>query len=147
VEEILHAELNRAIHFERRTVEREVIVASGRYEFRPHPSGDHPDYVPVTSEAKITKSARIETADSLPEFLRYLERTLEIKVVDETEPMENTTIRYGRSGGALGWMVDPEQRRESLGALLDNLAKTTSLQFKVERRPAQMWVVTEANGT
>ncbi len=149
LEEILHAELNRAIHFEKRTVEREVIVAIGRYEFKAHPSGDYPDYIPVTSESagEITKTAAIKTADSLSEFLRYLESSLEIKVVDETERIENTTIRYRGSGSRLGWMTDTEQRNETLGVLLDNLTKTTSLQFKVERRPAEIWVVTEGKGT
>lgn len=146
LEEILQAELHRPIRFERRTAEREVIVVRGRYEFKPHPSGDYPDYIPVTSEGKITKSATIKTADSLPEFLRYLENSLEIKVVDETEPMEKTTIRYRRSGGRIGWTRDQDSKDEQLNTLLDNLAKTTSLQFKVERRPAEIWVVTEAKG-
>jgi len=144
LEEIIYAETKRVIRFEQRTLERDVIVASGRYEFKPHPSGNHPDYIPVTSEDEITKSAEIQTANSLPEFLRYLESSLQIKVADETEPMEKTTIRYKRSGGLLGWMKYPEQRREELNILLDNLTKTTSLQFTVERRGAQIWLVTEA---
>ncbi len=143
LEEIIYAETNRAIRFEKRIAEREVIVASGRYEFKPHPSGKYPDYIPVTSEDEITKSAKIETADSLPEFLSHLESSLQIKVADETEPMEKTTIRYRQSGGLLGWIKYPEERRWKLNILLDNLAKTTSLQFKVESRPAEMWVVTE----
>jgi beta-lactamase regulating signal transducer with metallopeptidase domain len=143
LEEIIYAETNRAIRFEKRIAEREVIVANGRYEFKPHPSGKYADYIPVMSEDEITKSAKIETADSLPEFLSHLESSLQIKVADETEPMEKTTIRYRQSGGLLGWIKYPEERRWKLNILLDNLAKTTSLQFKVERRPAEMWVVTE----
>ena len=143
LEEIIYAETKRAIRFEKRMAEQEVIVASGRYEFKPHPSGDYPDYVPVTSRDKFSEAAEVKTADSLPEFLRYLESSLQIKVADETEPMEKTKIRYRRSGGFLGWMQDSEQRHKELDILLDNLTKTTSLQFKVESRPAEIWFVTE----
>jgi beta-lactamase regulating signal transducer with metallopeptidase domain len=147
LEDILHAELHRAIHFERRTAERDVIVVHGRYKFKPHPSGKYPDYIPVTPEDQINKSAKIKTANSLPEFLSHLESSLEIKVADETEPMEKTTIRYRQSGERLGWIKYPEERRWKINSLLDNLAKTTSLQLKLERRPAQMWVVSEKTKT
>jgi len=60
-----------------------------------------------------------------------------MKIVDETEPVEISTIRYK-------WIkLDPEPTGDKLSILLDYLAKTTSLQFKVERRPAQVWFVTE----
>jgi len=146
LEEIIYAETNRAISFEKRMAEREVIVVRGRYKFKPHPSGNHPDYIPVTSEDEITKSAEISTVDSLAEFLRSIERMHEIIVVDETEPAENATIRYKSGGSKLGWIKYPEERRWKLNILLDNLTKTTSLQFKVERRPAQIWFVTETKG-
>ncbi len=144
LEEIIYAETNRAIRFEKRLAEREVIVVRGRYKFKPHPSGNHPDYIPVTSDGKVNRTER--TVDSLAEFLRSLERLHEIIIVDETEPAENTTIRYKSRGSKLGWLMNPEQRREELDTLLDNLAKTTSLQLKVERRPAEIWFVTETKG-
>jgi hypothetical protein len=143
LEEIIYAETNRAIRFEKRMAEQEVIVVGGRYKFKPHPSGNHPGYIPVTSDGKVNRTER--TVDSLAEFLRSLERLHEIIIVDETETAENATIRYKSRGSKLGWMRNPEQRREELDALLDNLTKTTSLQFKVERRPAQIWFVTETN--
>ena len=146
LEEIIYAETNRAIRFEKRTAEREVIVVRGRYKFKPHSSGKYPDYIPVTSENEISKSAKIRSANSLAKFLRSLERLHEIIVVDETEPIENATIRYKSGAPKLGWMKNPKQRREELDALLDNLAKTTSLQFEVERQPAQIWFVTETKG-
>jgi len=144
MEEIIYAETNKAIRFEKRTAEQEVVVVRGRYEFKPHPSGAYPDYIPVTDESKFSKAAKVETADSLPEFLRYLESSREIRFLDETEPVENVTIRYRSGGSKIGWTKDKEWRNKCLKALLDNLAKTTSLQFTVERRPAEIWFVTEA---
>jgi hypothetical protein len=81
--------------------------------------------------------------NSLAKLFRFLEWELKVKIVDETEPIEDTTIRY-RMGHLSRIDRDPELKGERLRALLDNLAKTTSLEFKVERRPAEIWFVTEA---
>ena len=134
LEEILHAEFNRSIHFENRTVEREVIVAGGRYQFKPHPSGNYPNYIPLWN-GRLQTSER--TVDSLALLFGNIEFEIKMKIVDQTEPIENTTIRFA-------WVKrDPEPTTGKLSVLLDDLAKTTSLQFKVERRPAKIWFVTE----
>lgn len=137
LEEIIYAETNRAIRFEERTIEREVIVASGRYEFKPHPSGNYPNYIPLW-DGRIQTGE--ETVDSLEGLFGNIEFQIKMKIVDETEPAENATIRFQ-------WVErDPEPTGDKLSVLLDDLAKTTSLQFKVERRPAQIWFVTEVKG-
>ncbi len=137
LEEIIYAETNRAIRFEERTIEREVIVASGRYEFKPHPSGNYPNYIPLWDGRLQTSEY---TVDSLEGLFANIEREIKMKIVDETEPAENATIRFQ-------WVKrDPEPTGDKLSVLLDDLAKTTSLQFKVERRPGEIWVVTEAKG-
>ena len=137
LEEIIYAETNRAIHFEKRTVEREVIIASGRYEFKPHPSGNYSNYIPLW-DGRIQTSEY--TVDSLEGLFGNIEFQIKMKIVDETEPAENETIRFQ-------WVErDPEPTGDKLSVLLDDLAKTTSLQFKVERRPAQIWFVTEVKG-
>jgi beta-lactamase regulating signal transducer with metallopeptidase domain len=134
LEEIIYAETNRAIRFEERTIEREVIVASGRYEFKPHPSGNYSNYIPLW-DGRIQTSEY--TVDSLEGLFGNIEFQIKMKIVDETEPAENATIRFQ-------WVErDPEPTGDKLSVLLDDLAKTTSLQFKVERRPAQIWFVTE----
>ena len=134
LEEIIYAETNRAIRFEERTIEREVIVASGRYEFEPHPSGNYPNYIPLWN-GRLHSSER--TVDSLAMLFGDIEREIKMKIVDETEPVEIATIRYK-------WVKpDPEPTGDKISALLDYLSETTSLQFKVERRPAQIWFVTE----
>lgn len=134
LEEVIYAETNRAIRFEQRTVDRKEIVASGRYEFKPHPSGDYPNYIPLWDGRLQTAEY---TVDSLERLFANIEWELKMKIVDETEPAENTTIRFK-------WVKrDPEPKGDKLSILLDDLAKTTSLQFKVESRPAQVWFVTE----
>jgi len=137
LEEIIYAETNRAIHFEERTIEREVIIASGRYEFKPHPSGNYPNYIPLWN-GRLHSSER--TVDSLAMLFGDIEREIKMKIVDETEPAETATIRYK-------WVKpDPEPTGDKISALLDYLSETTSLQFKVESRPAQIWFVIETKG-
>jgi beta-lactamase regulating signal transducer with metallopeptidase domain len=134
LEEILQAELKRSIPFEKRTVEQDVIVASGRYKFKPHPSGNYPDYIPLWDGRYETA---VYTASSLKELFDGLEWELKMKIVDETEPVENAKIWYR-------WIkLDPEPTEDKLNVLLDYLTKTTSLRFKVERRPRQIWFATE----
>jgi len=134
LEEIIYAETNRAIRFEKRTIEREVIVAKGRYEFKPHPSGNYPNYIPLW-DGRLQSSEY--TVDSLERLFGDIEFQIKMEIVDETEPAEIATIRFK-------WVKrDPEPTGDKLSALLDDLAKTTSLQFKIERRPAQIWFVTE----
>jgi len=137
LEEIIYAELHRSIHFEKRTVERDVIIASGRYEFKPHLSGDYPDYVPLWNGTLQTSE---RTVDSLALLFGDIEREIKMEIIDETEPIENAAIRFR-------WVSrDPEPTSDKLSVLLDDLTKTTSLEFKVERRPGEIWVVTEAKG-
>ncbi len=141
--EIVYAETNRAIRFEKRTVEREVIVAKGRYEFKSHPNGNYPNHIHLTWDGTLERGeGRIR---SLAHLFRRLEQEIKVIIVDETEPIEYPESQY-KSGDLYPINHDPERRDERLRALLDNLAKTTSLQFKVEHRPAQIWFVTEVKG-
>ena len=138
--EIVYAETKRVIRFEKRTVEREVIVAKGRYEFKSHPSGNYPNYIHLTWDGTLDRSeGRIR---SLAHLFGRLEKQLKIIIVAETEPIKDLEGRY-KSGDLYPINHDPERREERLRAFLDNLAKTTSLQFKVERRPAEVWFATE----
>ncbi|MHC4169738.1 MAG: hypothetical protein ACYSWQ_22555, partial [Planctomycetota bacterium] len=112
--------------FEKRAVERDVIIARGRYEFKPHPSGNYPDCIHLTFDGVLDRGGG--SSGSLAQLFSHIEFETRVEIVDETEPMEKT----------------PELRGERLRALADNLARTTSLQIEVERRPAEMWFATEA---
>ena len=143
LEEIVYAETNRAIRFEKRKVEREVIVAKGSYEFRPHPNGISPNHIHVTWDGSLGGIPHEKTVNSLAEFFRYVERDIKMKIVDETEPMEKTTIQFKTSKN-LAWMGDfDDVKNKSLDGFLFNLSLTTSLRFTVENRPAEVWFVTE----
>jgi len=144
LEEIIYAELHRSIRFEKRKVEREVIVAKGCYEFKPHPNGLFPNHIHVTWDGTLGNWEG--TANSLAELFQHLERDIKMKIVDETEPMEETAIRYKTSKN-LAWLGNSNDvKNKSLRGFLFNLSLTTSLQFTVENRPAEIWFVTETKG-
>jgi hypothetical protein len=140
LEEIIYAETNRSVRFEKQKVECEVIVAKGLYKFKPHPNGLYPNHILVTWDGTLANWQR--TANSLKQFFGHLERDIKMKIVDETEPMENTPIRY-RESKNLAWLAEPERKNKYLSGFLFNLSLTTSLKFTVEKRPAEIWVVTE----
>ena len=144
LEEIIYAETNRVIRFEKRKVELEVVVAKGKFEFKPPSTVPDSRYVNLTWDGTLSNPVR--SYKSLEELFNYLEWRIKIKFVDETEPSEYGAICY-RESNNLGWIPnDPELRNERLSAFLDNLSKTTSLKFTVEKQPAEIWFVTETKG-
>lgn len=142
LEDIIYAETNRKIRFVKRKIERDVIVSKGRYGFKPH--SIWPDHYHVHLTWDDNLSGGRGRIDSLKELFRYLEFRIKMKIVDETEPMKNTPIRYKQSS-EIDRISNFEgiRKREALNTLLDNITKTTSLQFTVEKRPAEIWFVKE----
>jgi len=144
LEEILYAELNRSICFEKRTAEREVIVAKGRFEFKPLRSED-PNWLYLFLDENDRLGGPVVSLqpDSVSELLLRIANTrgVDIAIEDKTEPCEIPKIRCRCSTSLI---IDMSKARErNLPILFDNLAKQTGLQFKVERQPAEIWFVTE----
>jgi len=144
LEEIIYAELNRSIHFEKRTTEREVIVATGRFEFKPF-RGQNPEWLFLYLNEDDGLLGHIVThqATSVSELLLGIADApgIDIAIDDRTEPVEIPKIKC-RCSSSLG--VDMSKDKEkNLPILLDNLTKQTGLKFKLERQPAEIWFVTE----
>jgi beta-lactamase regulating signal transducer with metallopeptidase domain/uncharacterized GH25 family protein/thiol-disulfide isomerase/thioredoxin len=140
LEKILREEMNQPIRFERRAVEREVIVASGRYEFHPVPDyfdqrsihiyiGTlNPDFTGGGGSGTITK------------FLQNLGSCYNRWIIDETESSDvETQWRYHDSANKQEIGKEPDK----LNIILENLSKQTSLQFRKESRKVDVWFVTK----
>lgn len=141
LQEIILAETGRAIKLEKRRVDREVVVIRGRYKLTSHPDGRQPNHVRLSWDGEV--GDRHEEANSLADIFERLERETAMKFVDESEPRPKTAIPFVATNN-LAWIRDfPEVKREHLGDLLYNLAKTTSLKLTVEKWPAEMWFVVE----
>jgi beta-lactamase regulating signal transducer with metallopeptidase domain len=142
LEEIIYAELHRSIRFEKRKVEREVIVATGRFEFKPLRSED-PNwlYLYLNENDRLWGNIVSHQPASISELLLHIADGIDTAIEDKTEPCEIPKIRCRCSSSLAGDMS--KAREKNLPILLDNLAKQTGLQFTVERQPAEIWFVTE----
>lgn len=141
LEEIIHAELHRPIHFEKRQVERDVIVVTGRYAFTPLPGNDR-NRLYVTAEAM--QGLPDNEAESLSELFARLANGINIAIDNRTESSEIGKILYSYDDRLMRvFPKEPIDTVKDLPLLLENLAKQTGLTFAVEKRPVEVWFATE----
>ena len=141
LEEIIRTELHRSIRFEKRTVERDTIVVTGRYAFTPLPDKD-PDRLCLFIHED--RSLEKGEADSLAELFDKLADGINIAIDNRTEPTQAGKIQYLQADDVMdGFREQVIDKEKDLPALLDTLARQTGLQFKVEKQPAEVWFVVE----
>jgi Leucine-rich repeat (LRR) protein len=141
-EQLLADELSRPIRFEKRIVEQEVIVATGRFKFHPTPGADRQDVVHLYVDKLRTSGGG--TAHSVAELLQAIGNRANIYVFDRTEPSEENNILYylHSSSRDLRRMKSSPEKTEKLKIFLANLTEQTELQFKVALQPVEVWYVT-----
>jgi len=150
LEKILADELGRSIRFVKRTVERQAIVATGRFKFRPLPTAKDSKWIHVfVGDFDPDAGGSGGTASSVADFLGAFGDDLDIAMIDQTESSGQIQIPYrnhlNRLSSSLGRMADQTEKTEKLAIVLDNVSLQTNLQFKVTRRPVEVWHVSEAD--
>jgi hypothetical protein len=126
---------NGAVRIEPARRVKDVIVARGRFEFKSlnFPGRHSKAAVQVFADKREPSGGGSTTVSGL---LRKVADRMGQKILDETEPHD----------GYISW----EDHRSSQGAkagtplgdeLLKNVARQTSLEFRVERREVDVWVV------
>jgi Leucine-rich repeat (LRR) protein len=145
LQEVLANELERKIRFEKRTVEHEVIVATGRFSFHPLAEARKQDAVHLYVDELSSSGGG--TVDSVAELLQTIGNRANTYVVDRTEPSEGNNILYylHRSSRPLRQMESSPEKTEKLKVLLGNITKQTELQFELGSQPVEVWFVTEEN--
>jgi len=143
LQEVLANELERKIRFEKRTVEHEVIVATGRFSFHPLAEARKQDTVHLYVDELSSSGGG--SVDSVAEFLQTVGNRVNTYVIDRTEPSEETRILYylHRSSRTLRQMESGPEKAKKLKVFLENLSRQTDLQFEITRRPVEVWFVTE----
>ena len=141
LEKILADELKMPIHFTPRELEREVIVAAGRYQF--HPLGDLPKERAVhLGTESLPSDSGGGGSGSLRKMLDWLGDRVSRLVIDETDSSnEMIQWRDHLARAAHEMASDTESGRELLKRLLENVSKQTSLTFHQERRKVRVWWV------
>jgi len=142
LQEITQAQLQRPLRFEKRKVERDTIVVTGRYAYTPLPGADPNRLYLIADKMEHLSNGE---AESLSQLFAWLANGIKIAISDRIEPTEDKKILYSYDWDLLNppMRADPIDREKALPLLLDNLAKQTGLTFKVENRPADVWFVTE----
>lgn len=140
LEKILLDEMNQPIRFERRTVEREVIVASGRYEFHPVPDYFDQRHIHLYIDTLNSDYTGGGGSGTVSKFLQNLGSSYNRWVIDKTESSDvETQWRYHDSASRRAIRKHPAK----LDIVLENLSRQSSLQFRKERRKVEVWFVTE----
>ncbi|HUT31041.1 MAG TPA: zf-HC2 domain-containing protein [Sedimentisphaerales bacterium] len=143
-EKVVQDYTKRPIRFEKQPLERDVIVARGKFQFKPM-HGTHDDsWIHVFSD-KLDPDERGggTSGSTLDRFLNQrLAAQLNQQVVNLAQPSEDEVHTYGTHMSAyLCKMPDGPERDAKLKLLLENLARQTSLVFTEERRTVDVWHV------
>ena len=145
LEQLVAREFNRTIAFEKRTVECDAIIATGKFKFHPPTGTYNSTWVHLyTDEVDPDEGAGGGTKESVGEFLQMLGDRVNMRVIDKTEPGEPMKIPYGHHNSSrIGKIEDEQERAKMLRLLLDHLTEQTELQFEVRPKSAEVWFVTE----
>lgn len=135
----------RLVTFEKRPVERDVIVAKGRFALKPLPGARNDRSVYLYVDPFKPDDGGGGGGGDLPGFLKTLGTRVKQQVIDETEgppPPEQFSWLHQRSSYLHREQPGPE-RDAKLRALLENVTKQTGLKFENARRKVPVWFVTE----
>ncbi|HEX5444507.1 MAG TPA: hypothetical protein VFW87_11780 [Pirellulales bacterium] len=143
LQSVLSAELKTPVRFVQREVEREVIVASGRYEFLPLPGVRDREHVFLAVEEAPDTSRGGTGSGSLGDLLRWLGGRLNRHVIDESDGAKAQELRW--RDHLVSHTRDFANRtaagQQKLDRLLFNLNQQTALRFTIEPRNVKMWFV------
>jgi beta-lactamase regulating signal transducer with metallopeptidase domain len=145
LERILKDEIGRDIRFIKRQVKREVIVATGNFEFN-SPRGTYDDrkFHFYSDKLDPDESAGGGTADSVSKLLEVLARLTGIQVIDNTQSAKEIKLPYRHHGSSyLRNLKSNTEVKEKLALLLKNIELQANLKFNIQLRTVQKWFVVE----
>jgi thiol-disulfide isomerase/thioredoxin len=138
LERILEADFGKKIHFERSKVEQEVVVASGRYKFRPL-LGAVDRGINVTTDENDLQSSAGGGSGNLADLFGWLSHSYGRPFLDEVEEKPSGTINWWQRTSA----IDVFKKANKLKATLEILTRQTGLNFQTTRRQVDVWHVRE----
>ncbi len=136
VERVVETDFGKKIHFEPSTFEQEVVVARGRYNFRPLP-GAFDRGINVTTDDADLQSSGGGGSGNLADLFGYLSRLYGRPFLDEVEEKPSGRITWWQRDSA----TDVYKKEKKLQATLDILSRQTGLNFQTTRRQIEVWRV------
>ena len=140
LEQILLEQLERPIRFEKRRVQREVVVVTGQFKFarlaRVRDSGAVHIYSETLDDHTGGGSGNID------ELLRWVGNRLNLRLISEVEPVAIDRMSWSEHDDSY-YLRMADRREELTDRVLANLARQTSLKFNRQRRDVDVWFATE----
>ena len=142
LEPIIQKAAGRRIHFEKRAVERDVIVAHGTAK-----DLDWQTKVQIYAEKKVQGGDSGTSHGNLQGLVGAVGEPIGIYMINEAKTVEPEP----KGAASFGWdyYLDAnsskmgDRREELTDKVLKNVAEQTGLTFTRERRPVDVWFVTE----
>jgi len=144
LEQIIKEETGRDIDFVKQKVETEVIVARGKYNFRPLSAVKEKDSVHIYADKVDAHSGAGGGSGTLSRFLRWVGNRVRMNIIDETEA-EGVELswRNHHSSDLSRVNHDTELYNERRDAILKNLSQQTGLTFERETATVEKWFISE----
>ncbi len=145
LDRILRQVTRRKLRLKKRLIEREVIVASGRFKFDPLPGTFDAGLIHAYCDTLDPGRAGGGGSGRLEEFLKNLaEILLEQQVLNLAEDPHHTNLSWSfHLSSYLRKVAAGPEKKAKLRLLLANLSRQTGLTFQVERRAVGVWIVFE----
>jgi hypothetical protein len=139
--QIARADGGPAVRFTQQTLERPVIIATGRYELRPLKNSDDPRSVHLFVGEPDKVPGGGGGSGDMEDFLKEVGSHCGLSIVNEVTVDAPTQVsyRYHRTSNVSEQSPGP-QRDQNVRALLDAVSQQTGLQFKIEQRAMPVWV-------
>jgi hypothetical protein len=126
-------------------VDRDVVVATGKYHFTPIDGAYNRSSVHLFVGTLDPDEGSGGGSGDLPEFLRMIGDRTGVPVIDKTDgppPTERISWGHHRTSYLTREPAGPA-RDTKLAKLLDTVSKQTGLRFERARRKVPVWVLTE----
>jgi hypothetical protein len=132
------------VRFERRELEREVIVAGGTWKFTPLEGTYNEKWVHLFAGKQDKSEGSGGGSGNLDEFLKMLGSRVGSRIVDEVKGPRPEMITWGHHASSRLYNMPPgPERLEKLTQLLDAVSKQTGLTLETARRKVPVWVLFE----
>jgi hypothetical protein len=143
LQRIFAMQIGRPIKIEEEVRRCPVIVAVGHYDFTPLPQARHTDAVAFTSDLRhMDTFENGGSGGSWQELLDTLGDTIGVRMfsVVDNPPLHVNWFNYADIWDIYS-MASQSVDQHALNTLLENLSAQTSLDFKIETRPEEVYVI------
>ena len=147
LEQIIKDETSRDIDFVKQKVESEVIIARGKYDFKPLSDVKEKDSVHIYVDKVDAYSGAGGGSGTLGKFLQWVGNRIGMNIIDETEAEDVELSWRNHDSSELSRLNhDTEPYNQRLDLLLKNLNQQTGLTFERKTATVEKWFIS-VNGT